>query len=183
MNEALKSEFLILSERYAIALFDIAEKGNILDEFRNELRSIEEVLNENPELVKFLEHPAIDKNDKKDVVQQVFGGKISDTAINTLKLILDNNRIKAFSSIIRSYTEILNKKRNITVAEVITAIQIDEETIEKLKNKLQEKLGQNVIIDAKIDERIIAGMVVKIQDKEIDGSIRTKLENMKKQFA
>jgi F-type H+-transporting ATPase subunit delta len=76
----------------------------------------------------------------------------------------------------------LNKKRNISIAEVITAVEIDENTVQKLKYKLEEVFNCTVEITHSVDSEIIAGMIVKIGDKTIDGSIKTKFENMKKQL-
>ena len=171
-----------IADRYATAMIDLGEKSDQLDILADDLSRINETFKSSDELLTFLEHPTITSDDKKDVVDKVFKDTISQYALNLLKLLLDRNRIFLFPAIGSHYNDILNKKRNITLARIITAIDIDEDTKNQVKRKLERAFNQNIKIAAKVDPDIIAGMIVKIGDKTIDGSIRTKLENMKKQL-
>ena len=172
----------IIAEHYALAMAELGEKHNLLDEFKSDLAAIEATLDENKELTMFLEHPSIPHTDKKDIADKIFGERISKYTLNLLKLLMDRNRISVYSSLVRHYNKILNKKRNITVAQVITAIEIDDETKQRIKNKLQSLFTQNIELESQVDPAIIGGMVIKISGRVIDGSIKTRLENMKKQL-
>ena len=102
--------------------------------------------------------------------------------MNLIRLLADNKRLNLMQFIADYYNKILCKKRSIDTAEVITAISIDETTINKVKEKLEEIFNKKIKIKLSVDKEIIAGMIVKIDDKIIDGSVRTKFENMKKQL-
>ena len=171
-----------IADRYAIAMIDLGEKTDQLDAFHTDFNTINATVSSNPELSTFLTHPIIPLNEKKELIEKIFVGSISQYALNLVRLLLDRNRVFLLPAVASHYSELLNKKRNISIANVITAIEIDEETQNRIKNKLQSILNQNITIKSEIDPEIIAGMVVKVGDKTIDGSIRTKLENMKRQL-
>jgi F-type H+-transporting ATPase subunit delta len=172
----------ITAKRYVGALMQLAEENGLTDSVKNDLDTISETYMTNSELLSFLEHPVIPAEEKKDAVSLIFKDHVSEYVLNFLKLLIDRNRISILPSIIDIYSEMLNKKRNISIAEVITAVEIDENTVQKLKYKLEEVFNCTVEITHSVDSEIIAGMIVKIGDKTIDGSIKTKFENMKKQL-
>ncbi len=172
-----------VASRYALALIQLGEQNYKLDEYMDSLVKVKNTLAENDELAKFLEHPIVAKEDKKEIICNTFQNHISIDILNTLKILLDRNRIYIFSSLVTHYTELLNQKRNVTMAQVITAVPISEDIKYKLKEKLQSQFNKNFQIDHRIDTEIIAGMIVKFGDRVIDGSIKSKLENMKKHLA
>lgn len=172
----------LITNRYACALADLAEKTEQLDDFNIDLSKIKSLFDSNIELKFFLEHPTIPLGDKKEIIEKIFKDSVSQYVLNLLKLLLDRNRINLLSGIASSYTNILNEKKNITIAKVVTAIEIPEYIKEKLKNKLKETFSTEIYIETQIDPAIIAGMIVKIGDKIIDGSIRARLDNLKRQL-
>ncbi len=182
MSEAKVFNLSIVADRYSIAFIELAEKHNELDKFNTDLALVKQTIKENRDLKDFLEHPLIQINDKKEIIDRVFKDYISVYTVNLIKLLIDKNRIFILSLISDHYKEHLNKKRNISTAKVITAVEIDEETRNRLKEKLENIFNEKIIIETTIDKEIIAGMIVRIGDKIIDGSIKTKLETMKKQL-
>lgn len=171
-----------IAERYAIALIELAEKYNTLDEFNQNLIAIKETMALNPDLNTFLTHPTVKIEDKKEIIDTIFKSSVSNYVLNTLKILIERNRIFILPSIVSHYRQLLNKKRNIMPATIITAINIDEATKNKIKSKLEQIFNSTIEIETETDSKIIAGVVVNIGDKVIDGSIKTKLENMKKQL-
>jgi len=182
MSNGNKIGLSTIANRYATALFELGEKHDKLDNFSDDLSLIASTLESNSELQLFLQHPTIPLFEKKDVIDKIFRNNINIEVLNVLKLLLDRNRLFIFDSFVKNYRQILYKQRNIAVAEVITAINIPQETINQIKNQLEKVLNQAIIVDSKIDPDIIAGMIIKVGDRFIDGSIRTRLENMKKQL-
>lgn len=171
-----------IADRYANALIELGEKYFQLDLYKTDLGLILATLNSHKDLTKFLEHPTIPISDKKEIIESIFKDAISTNILNTLKLLLDRNRMFAFESIYNHYSEILNTKRNIAVAHVFTAIEIDEEIKNRVKDQLEKLFNKNITLEHTVKPEIIAGMVVKVGDRVIDGSIKAKLENMKKQM-
>lgn len=172
----------IITDKYADAMIQLGEKHGLLDEINTDLHLLKEVVESNRELKDFIEHPLISSEDKKDVLEKVFAENISNVSLNLLRVMADNNRLFLLPFIAGHYNKILCKIRNIDTAQVITAIPIDEATISRVKEKLEKLFNKQINIEPQVDEDIIAGMVVKIRDRVIDGSIRTKFESMKKQL-
>lgn len=116
MNQDNGFKITLIADRYAKALFELGEKTNLLDEFDHDLAAILSTFKENDDLYKFLIHPLIMIEEKKEVLDAIFRNSVSLYILNTLKLVLDRNRIHAFPAIVAEYHSILNKKRNISVA-------------------------------------------------------------------
>jgi len=182
MSEANTHNLSIITNRYATAFIELAEKHNLLDKFDADLALIKETLRQSKDLNDFLQHPIVNNNDKCDVIEKIFGADISNFSLNLVKLLIEKNRVFILSSLSSHYTELLNKKRNISKAQVITAVHIDDEVLNRVKDKLEKMFEKQIYIESNIDEDIIAGMIVKIGDKIIDGSIKTKIQKMKKQL-
>jgi len=170
----------IITDRYAIAFMGLAEQQDMLDKFDQDLAIIKETVNSNKDLKDFLEHPLIQSSDKKDVTERIFRDHVSGFSINLIKLLIDKNRILILSMLADHYKALLQKKRNISTAQIITAVEISEDVKYRVKEKLERIFSRTIEIETTVDKEIIAGMIVKIDDKIIDGSIKTKFENMKK---
>jgi len=171
----------IIANRYAVAFMGLAEKQDMFDKFDMDLVLVKETVNLNNDLKDFLEHPLIQSNDKKEVIDSIFREHVSVYTLNLIKLLIDKNRILILTLLADHYKALLKKKRNISTAQIITAIEIDEDTKNRVKEKLEKVFNQSIEIETAVDKEIIAGMIVKVGDKIIDGSIKTKFENMKKQ--
>jgi len=171
----------IIADRYALAFMDLAQRQDMFDKFDADLALVKETVDANKDLKDFLEHPLIQASDKKDVIDKIFREHVSVYTLNLIKLLIDKNRLHILALLADHYKALLNKKRNISTAQIITAIEIDEETKNRVKEKLQKVFSMTIEVETQIDKEIIAGMIVKVGDKIIDGSIKTKFENMKKQ--
>lgn len=178
MSEGLS----IVAEKYASAMIQLAEKQGQLDKINADLYLVKDTVKSSKDLQDFLEHPLITAVDKKEVLEKVFKDHIDLTTMNLLRVMADNNRLYLLSFIADCYNKILSEMRNIETAMVITAIPIGEDVLNRVKAKLESLFNKQVKLEPSVDESIIAGMIVKIKDKVIDGSIRTKFENMKKQL-
>lgn len=176
-----KSSLTVIAQRYAQALMGIGEDNNTLDVFKENLLAVKKVFEENKDLDLFLNHPTIPVGEKKSLIDEILKDKISAFILNIIKILLDKNRFFLYGSIVNNYISLLNEKRNISTAKIITAIEISEEIKNKVKEKLEKVFEVNVEVETAVNPEIIAGMVVKMQDKVIDGSIKTKIENMQRQ--
>jgi len=164
----------IIADRYALAFMDLAQRQDMFDKFDSDLALVKETVGVNKD-------PLIQASDKKDVIDKIFREHVSVYTLNLIKLLIDKNRLHILALLADHYKALLNKKRNISTAQIITAIEIDEETKNRVKEKLQKVFSMTIEVETQIDKEIIAGMIVKVGDKIIDGSIKTKFENMKKQ--
>lgn len=182
MSEKGIFDLSIITDRYAKAFIELAEKQDMLDKFNSDLIAVKETIKSNKDLSDFLEHPLIQASDKKEVMEKVFGEHVSPYTLNLIKLLIDKNRALILTLLADHYRAILREKRNIATAQIISAIEIDDDIKDRVKEKLERAFKRTIELEHVIDKDIIAGMIVKIDDKVVDGSIRTKLENMKRQL-
>ena len=103
--------------------------------------------------------------------------------MNFLFTLVDRNKFNLIDTILYCYENSLNDAKNILKVNVISAVEIDNDLKENLKSKLETKLRKAVVLDYEIKPEIIAGLILKIKDKTIDGSMAHKLQEMKKQLA
>lgn len=169
----------LVEKRYAEALIRVGLKLNTLDIFQKELIGINEVINANQELKKFLNNPGFSSKDKKTVLEKLFKKDLNPNVYNFLKLLIDKGRIKNISDIISQYIALADEIRKCLNIEVITPEEVTKEQLSKIGDKFKKQYGSmDVKIKHRIDPKIIGGVIVKIGDKMIDGSIKGKLDGM-----
>jgi F-type H+-transporting ATPase subunit delta len=165
-----------LASRYAQAIYELAAEKQALDAVEEQLVLIEQTLSSVPELATLLYHPQMPINAKKETVVKVFGTDLADYVRNFLLLLIDKRRETALPGIIKEYRALANQARNITEAEVITAMPLADSEREALAVKLSAVTGKKVILKTNIDQSILGGVIVKIGDKLIDGSVTRQLK-------
>lgn len=173
----------LVAKTYGEALFELAMEKNNPEEFLQEAQGILRVLDENPEFDKLMKHPKISKTEKEEVVETVFAQRVSREMTGFLKLIVNKERYGEVKNIIRYFAERLQEERGIGVAYVTTAVEMSAEQKEAVMNKLLATTSYKVMeMNYTVDSAIIGGMIIRIKDRVVDSSVRTKLEEMKKQL-
>ncbi len=171
-----------IAKRYSEALIDNTDNKQEAQDIHNQLIFINQTLISSADLKAFLENPIISQQDKTDVINQIFSRNISEKVKNLLFLLIDNNRFDAFAAIVSEYEARLDELNNVIKARVISAIELNEDAKGRLIQKLESKTSKTVVADYQINPQIIAGIIVEINDKTIDTSLKTKLNNIKKQL-
>lgn len=173
----------VIASRYAEALFQVGEETNTTDALYKELVDILDVLKSNKDFYNILKSPLIGKEEKKNLVISIFNNQVSDNLINFLKIIIDKDRMNALEVMQSSYKDLLNDKNNIIEGFAITAVPMSKEEIEQLENKLSKKYNKNITLENKIDESILGGVLVRLGNEEIDGTVKSRLAKMKDQLS
>lgn len=168
----------VVSERYAQALFELAVANGITENLLKELEAIADVLNEYNDLKKLVAHPAIDKENKKEIFDRIFGEKISVNTLNFIRLLIDKNRETLIAEISSAFADLVNKLNSRVVAQVVTAVELNKSSLDLLIQKLEAYLDKKVDVDASVDPQLIGGVLVKVGDRIIDGTLKTRFENM-----
>ena len=164
----------VIANRYAEALFQIGEEEKLTDMLYQELSEIVNLIKVNQDLFSILKSPVISK---------IFEDKININIKNFLKILIEQDRISFISDISDSYKELLNEKNNILEGFVISAIPMKKEEIKELEEKLSEKYNKNVTLENKVDKSILGGVLVRLGNEEIDGTVKTRLDKMKEQLS
>ena len=173
----------VIADRYAQALFEVGEETQTTSELYQELSELVGILNENKDLYNFLKSPLISREDKKNVMQNIFKNQLSDNMNNFFKVVIDKDRMSTIEYIKESYKSLLNDKNNILEGTAITAVKLSEKEIKDLEKNLSIKYNKNVTLNNIVDEAILGGVLVKLGNEEIDGTVRTRLSKMKNQLS
>ncbi len=170
-----------LSHIYANAIFDIAKEKNEILEVLDMLNTLVKYVNEDEEFKKFLDYPIIENNDKKRIIDMIF----KDNNANNLDIInylIEKNRLSYVESIRDEYLKIYYELNNQLIVTATFPQELTKEQEEKLVKKLEKLKNKKILLHKKIDENIIAGGIIKINDEVIDGSLKTQINELKKRF-
>jgi len=168
-----------VARRYAAAFFEIAKQQNQLGEMEVQLQRLVDDINANRELKKVFNHRLIKERDKKAVVKDIFGGRISPVMMNFVYILIDKKREVYLEQILLQYVEMANVARNIMDASVTSAIELSPKDIKDLQGRLAELTGKNVRLKTLVDPQLIGGLVIRVGDRIMDGSISKRLQMLK----
>lgn len=165
--------------RYAAALFGAATKAGVIDQVESDLGLISYTAEASPRLMEAITSPVIPNDTKKEVIKGIFGGKVQEVTLNYLYLLVDKRREEAIAQTEEEFIILANEARGVAIAEVITAVPLDKEQAALLASKLSQMTGKMVTLQVTVDSWIIGGVIVRIGDKVIDGSVRGQLAALK----
>ena len=173
----------LVDKTYGDALFELALENNQTDTYLDECLGILDVLKENEELLKLLTHPKISKEEKEKVVENVFKGRVSDDITGFLLLILKKDRQAMIPEILEYFVDRVKEHKKIGVATVTTAVPLSEAMKKSVEDKLIATTEYvSFEMNYLVDKDIIGGMIIRIGDRVVDSSIRSKIDAMAKEL-
>jgi len=171
------------SIRYAKSLIELALMQNVLEEVFKDITLIRSTLNENRALRVALKSPVIKQDKKTAILSQIFAKKLNALTEAFIKIVILKKRESALTDICNDYITLYKQHKNIVTAEIKTATAISENTKKEIKRIVHSIETGNLEITELIDKDIIGGFVIKVGDKQIDESISTKLNELKREFS
>ena len=169
---------------YGNALFELALDENKIDELYVEVNSLIEILKENSELIKLLNHPKISKDEKKQIVRNTFDGRISREITGLITMVVDKDHISSIVDILEYFVKLVKKEKNIGVVSVTSAVTLSDIQKSNIEKRLIETTSYNSLeTNYSVDESLIGGLVIRIEDRVVDSSIRSKLDKMSKMLS
>lgn len=168
----------LVSRTYSQAIFDVAIEDNCLKEVKQDFDLVAGVLIDYPEYFSILKSPKVSLDEKKAIIVEAFQNKISEPLLNFLKIIVDKKRTSEILEIKEAFDARIVEHNNIAYATIESVVPLDDAQVESIKLKLKQITGKDVEIDMQINKDLLGGVVVKIGDRIIDGSVRYKLEGM-----
>jgi F-type H+-transporting ATPase subunit delta len=168
-----------LQGRYASALFDLASEQGFVTAVESDLEKLGEALKGSTDLAALIRNPKVSRDDTAkamDAVGGVLG--LSPLTKNFIGVLAANRRLAALPDIVRSFATIAAAQRGEVNAEVTSAHPLDDKQIAQLAAKLKAREGKEVKIKASVDPEILGGLVVRIGSRQIDSSIRTRLNSL-----
>lgn len=173
----------LVSKTYGEALFELAVEEGKEDVFLAEVGELTKILEQNPDFGKLMNHPKILKEEKLEVLKQVFQGRISDELTGFLHLIISKDRYGEIEEILTYFVDEVKKSKGIGVAYVTTAVALSEAKEKEVEAKLLATTAfKQMEMHFQVDEDLIGGMVIRIGDRVVDSSIRTKLFEMRREL-
>lgn len=171
-----------IAARYSKALIDLAMEQGVLEQVYNDIKYVKETCKTNKSLVVFLKSPVIKTDKKTAIIQEVFGGKLTKLTEVYLNLITTKKREKYLTEIADEFLNQYKAKKNIITAVVTTASGIDDIVRKQLVDIVKGNGNNEVVLEEKIDQDIIGGIILRVGDKQVDASIVRKLNNLKHRF-
>ncbi|PBQ32000.1 ATP synthase F1 subunit delta [Sphingobacteriaceae bacterium] len=173
---------MIVANRYAKSLMELAVESKQLDAVRADMKTIEQVCAENREFELFLNSPVIKTDKKLVVMSSLFKGKISDLTLSFLNLVTSKHRESIIHEITKAFEDQYRSDKNIFTAVVTSAKGLDATTKQKVADLIKSQLKGEVEIVEKIDANTIGGFIIRIGDKQIDKTVARQLSNLKKEL-
>ena len=166
-----------LYSRYANALLSIAQEEGKVEEYRNEIKIIRTSFMENDGIIHLLSSAFLEFEEKEKIIDNIYSN--NDNVKNFLKIIVKNRRanviIKIFNEFVKKCNELLGIKDGI----VYSVRKLSDSEIEQIEKGIKARLGHAVELENVVDEKLIGGIKVLVEDKIFDGSIKNKLERLK----
>jgi F-type H+-transporting ATPase subunit delta len=170
-----------LATGYAQALFEVASQRGGADDIENDLEGIKKLLETNREFRDILYHPSITKTDKKDIINKTIGRQCSSKWVrNLLYILIDKRREKILDFLPDVFKGVAGQIRGVVSVKVQTAFPLTGTRRVKLKENIEKLTKKKVELETEVNKEIIGGMIIRIENKIIDGSITNQLKNLKK---
>ena len=170
----------VLPAKYAGALFEIADKAGVIKEVRDELVFIKEALAGDKKFRAVLNHPGISRKEKKEVIEDVFGDKVSAVTLNFLRFLIDKKREGLLGPVCGIFSEKADEHLGIKKIIIETAYRLDDREKEKIVKKLEIASQKKIKVDARVNAGILGGIIIRDRMKLIDASVVQFLNALKK---
>jgi F-type H+-transporting ATPase subunit delta len=171
---------MVIARRYAKALLLVGKEDGNAEKYKEELNAIAGLIDQNKELEQAINNPLYDSAKRKNVLQKIIEKlNISQGMTFFLLLLFDKGRIGFLSSINEFYKKFADELKGIVRASLVSAAELSSGTVDKIKSALSKRTGKDIILDVEQDPDLIGGVVTKIGDLVLDGSVKTQLLNMR----
>lgn len=166
---------------YAQALFSVVRAEGELERVEDELFRFGKMLDSNHELKQTLSDRGIDKSQRIKVIEELLDEKASPHTVGILSFVVNQGRARQLPQILAELSDLAAEARRSVVAEVRSAVPLDDRQRQQLADALSRSTGKNVTLKVLVDPSIMGGLITKIGDTVIDGSIRNRLEQLREQ--
>ncbi len=175
-------DFTIISQRYAKALFELALEMKILDRVNQDMLLVKSVTVENPEFKRLLISPIIPPGKKSQIIKGIFEKHLEKLSFRFLQLVVKKEREAYLRNIAESFISMYKKFNNILPVKLTTAQPIDDEIRREMLILLKDATHKKIELEEKVEENLIGGFVLNLEDSQYDASLRKKISRLRKTF-
>ena len=165
---------------YAQALYDLAKDEGLGKTVLEELSVLKRVFSENPEYSKLLSAPDLPKQERCNVLDEAFRGKVHPYVLNFLKILTEKGYIRQFPACCDAYRGFYNEDNGILVVKAVSAVALSAQQIEKLTAKLEATTGKKIDLHCSVDAATLGGLRLSYDGKQVDGTVRNRLDSIGK---
>ena len=172
----------VIGDRYAESLFDLAKEENKVTQYLDDIKLVGEVLDSDPQIVQFFNHVLIENEKKIQLLDQSFKGNVDQYVLNFLKLLVQSRRIRYIDDIVKSYIKLSNQYLGIEEGMIYTPYELTDQQIQDIEKAISKKENKKVTLKVSIDSSLLGGIKVQISNRIYDGTIKNKVEMLKKEL-
>ena len=170
-----------IARRYAEAIFDIARRQNTIDRTFDDVREIARLF-AHRKLAYLLREPKVPAQRKETAIRQALTSRVLPTSLNLALLVVQRELVEIMPNIASELERLVLDYKNQAKAEVTTARPMDDAQLAEVKQALERRTGKTILISTKVQPDILGGVVARVGDQVIDGSIRTRLSMLRQQL-
>jgi F-type H+-transporting ATPase subunit delta len=171
-----------ISKRYARAIFEFATEQKKVEEVKNDMDYVYQLCETSPDFVKLLKSPVIKVSKKVEIIKAVFDGKISILSMHYLEIIAKSRRETFIPAIAGQYIASYNESIGLEIVDFESAYEMDAKLKDKIIKTLSEQTGKQIQLKEKINEDLIGGFIINMNNRQYDASIRARLTKLKAEF-
>jgi len=164
-----------IADIYARALMDLARQAGLVEAVAADFDVISTLLTQTPDFEAFLASPYFDEKTKRDVIRNIFTGKLQHLTLNFLSVMIDHNRGKFLPEIIGRYTQLYRVYQGYQPVDVTVAQPLSREEMERLSQELAEAMNTKIDLDVHVDPAILGGLVIRYGENMVDNSVKGRL--------
>lgn len=173
----------LVSKTYGDALFELALETEKLDVMLDEVKSISTALKENQEMTRLMNHPKIVKEEKIAFIEEIFKGRVSDELVGLMRMIVEKDHYNEMDEVFVYFIDQVKEYKNIGTAYVTSAVELSETQKTAVEKRLLETTKYvQFEMHFEVDAELIGGMVIRIGDRVVDSSIKTKLYDLTREL-
>ena len=170
-----------IGRRYAEAIFDIARKQNTIDRTLEDVQEIARVFS-NRKVAYLLTEPKVPAQRKETAIRQALASKVLPTSLNLALLVVQRELVEAMQNIANELEKLVLDYKNEAKAQVTTAAPMDEAQSNSVKQALERRTGKTILMQTRVQPEILGGVVARVGDRVIDGSVRFRLSALRQQL-
>jgi F-type H+-transporting ATPase subunit delta len=173
-----------VASRYAKSLIDLAVQLQQLEPVYQDMLLLQSVCSQNPDFVNLLKSPIVSADRKEKIFSAIFGGKVNVLTEQFSKLLIRKGRENVLPEVIRAWISQYRRIKNITKVKITTAVPVDDKLKAEITGRIKTSSPlENIALETAVDEDLIGGFVLEMENTLFDASIRHDLEEIKKQFS
>ena len=167
---------------YGTALMEAARELGKENQILEEAQAVAQIIEDEPDLHQFINYPGVSADEKKEVLKNIFEGRICNELLNFLYILVDKRRTMNFGRIVKVYKSLIEREEGVSYGTVYSVVKLSDERMAELEEQTSKLLQMKVKLDNEIDPNLLAGFNILVEGKIIDASYRKKFDELASQM-